>query len=167
MIYLLMIIALVLAVTFYIRLLTSNLINGEECRKEFSLITHKLINDDQVPDIVADYLAVLHDNMFDKTFMRFLFIKGFSGKLRHVKKETKMLNLIKAVDDMPHEQQKGYYKAVGFFIIANTYNNVFLGTLARRLLLWSMEESKKATSAAVYSEARERHWFNGNENIAI
>lgn len=111
----------------------------------FFVTAHKLADDARTPAPMLEVMALLGDALRSRTLMPRLFWHALTGKLRqlveHPGERHKILQ--EAVRTAPPAIAGLYFQALASCFLALTYNNLLLGLLARRLLLFSVRSRKE------------------------
>lgn len=141
---------------------------AEKVYVEFSTVVSKMVADENVPDDVARFLALMHADLHSASFVQYLLKGIIRGDLRNAEKKRKSAKFfLSLMDSMTDEQQNGFFKATTLFFIAETYNSFLLGTLMRRALSWLAKEANESRTKAVVSyELSRKNGFNGNNHAA-
>lgn len=148
---LMLVVFVILGITTYFRIRTKHMRLAAPILEEFHELSIKLMGDREVPEYVAELLHALNKDVLNHSFIRSIFKLAFSGKLRVIKEEYSKSDFAKAYKTMPKEQQKGFDKVTFLYFLAATYNNMILGTIIRRLVLWAVTANDKDASVAVVS----------------
>ena len=106
----------------------------ERLREEFCRHVETILSDPETPDEVANLMIYMAKKETSRWFLWSFVGSAIAGKLSN-SADSKALRIYR---EMPPHLRKDYSGAVVTFAIGITYNNMALGWLVRRLMLFGL-----------------------------
>jgi hypothetical protein len=116
------------------------------------------VNDDETPEVVVDDMALLAEHINSASPAWFFLTRAFRGTLRDLneKPTEKFIEFQRILDDMRPEMRKFATDAIVSFILATSYKSLFIGSILRRVIFYSVNRDQQGAEIAVDAYAK-RH----------